>query len=184
MKCRSGITDRAASGPQLAGSWQGARLLNQSHYIISFLLHQSGISGFLYRPELSVVLSDIGRFHGNIRKAVLGHGSNEYKAYAEEHRRQPPPPQAGQARNVSGRFVCRAGSVLASRRGICSGRFERAAILSIPASSTPFGAAAGTKPATLTQRLQYQPELIPALHPRWNGMKALNQFHSCNLTSK
>ena len=29
-----------------------------------------------------------------------------------------------------------------------------------------------------------KPELIPAFHPRWNGMKALNRFRPCNLTSK
>ena len=29
-----------------------------------------------------------------------------------------------------------------------------------------------------------KPELIPALHRRWNGMKALNQFRPRNLTSK
>ena len=35
---------------------------------------------------------------------------------------------------------------------------------------------------TTTSKRKEKPELIPAFHPRWNGMKALNQFRPCNLS--
>ena len=71
------------------------------------------------------------RWQSDIRKAVLG--SDEYKAYAEERRRPPPPPVVDKCAELD-----RPSQVDA---------FDRAAILSIPASTAPFGAAAGTKRA-------------------------------------
>ena len=39
------------------------------------------------------------------------------------------------------------------------------------------------EPETSTSKRKEKPELIRAFHPRWNGMKTLNQFRPCNLTS-
>ena len=42
----------------------------------------------------------------------------------------------------------------------------------------------GTETSKRKSKKPDKPELTPALHRRWNGMKALNQFRPRNLTSK
>ena len=78
-----------------------------------------------------------GRFHGNIRKAVLG--SKEYKAYVEERGQPLPPPEMSLCAKLDQPSQVDEASA--------ADAFDRAAILSIPASAAPFGAAAGTKRA-------------------------------------
>ena len=80
------------------------------------------------------------RWQSDIRKAVLG--SDEYKAYAEERRRPPPPPEISLV--VKCAELDRPSQV---NEASAADSFDRAVILSIPASAAAFGAAAGTKRA-------------------------------------
>jgi len=90
-----------------------------------------------YKFHLEKLRDYFGRSHDKIRDAVLD--SDEYKAYAEERSRPPPPPE------MSPDKCDELDLPLQEDEASGAAAFDRAALL--PASAAPFGAAAGTKRA-------------------------------------